>query len=150
QLRCSRARSVDREHRLRDDWQEPECYAGADRAARWCADPDVRVVHHEQGRAPADLGERASGMAQGQRRDGERGRPQEDVEEDRRQALTNVSIRAIRCGTLFDGIAPMPIRDAMVVVAANRITAVGPVDRTPAPPGAEPIDLTNRFVMPGR
>src|SRR5438445_8594874 len=44
QLRCSRARSVDREHRLRDDWQEPECYAGADRAARWCADPEVRVV----------------------------------------------------------------------------------------------------------
>src|SRR4029077_15316741 len=26
---------------------------------------------------------------------------------------------------------------------------VGPVDRTPAPPGAEPLDLTNRFVMPG-
>src|SRR4029077_17876319 len=26
---------------------------------------------------------------------------------------------------------------------------VGPVDRIPAPPGADTLDLTNRFVMPG-
>jgi len=37
-----------------------------------------------------------------------------------------VSIRAIRCGTLFDGVAAAPIRDAMVVVDGNRITAVVP------------------------
>src|SRR5437763_14403421 len=60
-----------------------------------------------------------------------------------------VSIRAIRCGTLFDGVATAPLRDAMVVVEGDRITAVGPADRTPAPSGAEPLDLTNRFVMPG-
>src|SRR5256886_13466567 len=60
-----------------------------------------------------------------------------------------VSIRAIRCGTLFDGVATTPLRDAMVVVDGNRITAVGPADRTPAPPGAATLDLTNRFVMPG-
>src|SRR5438874_10617109 len=60
-----------------------------------------------------------------------------------------VSSRAIRCGTLFDGVATTPLRDAMVVVDGNRITAVGPADRTPAPPGAEALDLTNRFVMPG-
>src|SRR5207302_1021629 len=60
-----------------------------------------------------------------------------------------VSIRAIRCGTLFDGVATTPLRDAMVVVDGDRITAVGPADRTPAPPGAEALDLTNRFVMPG-
>ena len=60
-----------------------------------------------------------------------------------------MSIRAIRCGMLFDGIGPTPIRDAMVVVDGNRIAAVGPVDRTPAPSGAQPLDLTNRFVMPG-
>src|SRR5437763_8819284 len=60
-----------------------------------------------------------------------------------------VSIRAIRCGTLFDGVATAPLRDAMVVVEGDRITAVGPADRTPAPPGAEALDLTNRFVMPG-
>src|SRR5439155_12115430 len=50
---------------------------------------------------------------------------------------------------LFDGIGPTPIRDAMVVVDGNRVAAVGPVARTPAPSGAEPLDLTNRFVMPG-
>src|SRR5947207_13587855 len=60
-----------------------------------------------------------------------------------------VSIRAIRCGTLFDGVATSPLRDAMVVVDGNRITAVGPADGTPAPAGAEALDLTNRFVMPG-
>src|SRR2546429_51679 len=60
-----------------------------------------------------------------------------------------VSIRAIRCGTLFDGVATTPIRDAMVVVDGNRIAAVGPVDRTPAPSGADPLDPTTRFVRPG-
>ena len=37
----------------------------------------------------------------------------------------------------------------MVVVDGGRITAVGPADRTQAPPGSELLDLTNRFVMPG-
>src|SRR5215467_15690303 len=60
-----------------------------------------------------------------------------------------MSIRAIRCGTLFDGVGPAPIRDAVIVVDGNRIAAVGPADRTPAPPGADTLDLTNRFVMPG-
>jgi len=60
-----------------------------------------------------------------------------------------VSIRAIRCGTLFDAVATTPLRDAMVVVDGNRIAAVGPAKSTPAPPGAEAVDLTNRFVMPG-
>ena len=60
-----------------------------------------------------------------------------------------MSIRAIRCGTLFDGIAQAPIHDAVIVVDGNRIVAVGPADRTPAPPGADTLDLANRFVMPG-
>jgi len=60
-----------------------------------------------------------------------------------------VSIRAVRCGTLFDGVAPAPLRDATIVVDGNRIAAVGPADRTPTPPGAETLDLTNHFVMPG-
>src|SRR5262249_61013815 len=54
-----------------------------------------------------------------------------------------------RCGRLFDGVAPTRSRDAVIVVDGNRITAVGPADRTPAPPGADAVDLTNRFVMPG-
>src|SRR5438067_6311682 len=60
-----------------------------------------------------------------------------------------VGIRAIRCGALFCGVATTPLRDAMVVVDGHRITAVGPADGTPAPAGAEALDLTSRFVMPG-
>src|SRR5215813_13859472 len=60
-----------------------------------------------------------------------------------------VSMRAIRCGTLFDGVAQAPLRDATIVIDGNRIAAVGPADRTQAPPGAETLDLTNRFVMAG-
>src|SRR4029077_8715570 len=65
------------------------------------------------------------------------------------QKAWRVSIRAIRCGTLFDGVAQAPIRDAVIVVDGNRIAADGPADRIPAPPGADTLDLTNRFVMPG-
>jgi len=37
----------------------------------------------------------------------------------------------------------------MIVVADGRITAVGRADNTTAPPGAETLDLSDRFVMPG-
>jgi len=56
---------------------------------------------------------------------------------------------AIRCGTLFDGTGAGPVRDAMIVVADGRITTVGRADKTTAPPGAETLDLSDRFVMPG-
>jgi imidazolonepropionase-like amidohydrolase len=60
-----------------------------------------------------------------------------------------MSACAIRCGTLFDGTGAGPVRDAMIVVADGRITAVGRADNTTAPPGAETLDLSDRFVMPG-
>jgi imidazolonepropionase-like amidohydrolase len=60
-----------------------------------------------------------------------------------------MSAYAIRCGTLFDGTGAGPVRDAMIVVADGRITAVGRADNTTAPPGAETLDLSDRFVMPG-
>jgi imidazolonepropionase-like amidohydrolase len=60
-----------------------------------------------------------------------------------------VSGYAIRCGTLFDGTGAAPVRDATIVVADGRITAVGPAGRVTVPPGAEPLDLRERFVMPG-
>src|SRR2546428_5887042 len=43
----------------------------------------------------------------------------------------------------------MRIATVMAAVIGNRIPAVEPAARTPAPPGTEPLDLTNRFVMPG-
>jgi imidazolonepropionase-like amidohydrolase len=56
-----------------------------------------------------------------------------------------VAVRAIRCGTLFDGTGAAPVRNAVVVVDGGRITAVG----TTVPPGVETLDLGDRFVMPG-
>jgi imidazolonepropionase-like amidohydrolase len=60
-----------------------------------------------------------------------------------------VTIRAVRCGTLFDGTGAAPIRDGVVLVDGARITAAGPATTTPIPPGADVIDLHDRFVMPG-
>ena len=56
---------------------------------------------------------------------------------------------AVRCGTLFDSTGADPIRDAVVLVQEGRITAVGPAATTVVPPGAETVDLRDRFVMPG-
>src|SRR5258705_9231791 len=60
-----------------------------------------------------------------------------------------VTVWAIRCGTLFDGTGAAPLRDAGIIVADGRISAVGRADATTAPPGARTLDLSNRFVMPG-
>jgi imidazolonepropionase-like amidohydrolase len=60
-----------------------------------------------------------------------------------------MSTRAIRCGTLFDATGGEPVKDAVVVVSDGRIAAVGPAASTPAPAGAETLDLRDRFVMPG-
>jgi imidazolonepropionase-like amidohydrolase len=60
-----------------------------------------------------------------------------------------VSAYAIRCGTLFDGTGAAPVRDATIVVADGRIAAVGRAGSVTVPPGAEPLDLRERFVMPG-
>lgn len=59
------------------------------------------------------------------------------------------TVRAIRCGTLFDATGAAPLRDAMLLVENGRITAAGPAATTPVPAGAERLDLGDRFVMPG-
>jgi imidazolonepropionase-like amidohydrolase len=60
-----------------------------------------------------------------------------------------MTTRAIRCGTLFDATGAEPLKDAIVIATDGRITAVGPAATTPAPPGAQMLDLRDRFVMPG-
>ena len=60
-----------------------------------------------------------------------------------------MTIRALRCGTLFDATGADPIRDAVVLIDEGRIAAVGPAATTVVPPGAEVIDARTRFVMPG-
>jgi imidazolonepropionase-like amidohydrolase len=51
--------------------------------------------------------------------------------------------------TLFDGTGTPPLRNAVIIVAAGRIEAAGPLDMTPVPRGAEVVDLSGRWVIPG-
>ncbi len=60
-----------------------------------------------------------------------------------------MSVQAIRCGTLFDGTGADPTRHAVLLVDDGRITAAGVAATTAIPPGAEVVDLGDRFVMPG-
>jgi imidazolonepropionase-like amidohydrolase len=60
-----------------------------------------------------------------------------------------MAVRALRCGILFDGTGAAPVRDAVVIVDDGRIIAAGPAASTPAPAGADTVDLRDRFVMPG-
>lgn len=53
------------------------------------------------------------------------------------------------CGTLIDGIADEPIRDALVVVEDGRVTEAGPREEVSAPEDAERIDHSTQVVTPG-
>jgi imidazolonepropionase-like amidohydrolase len=55
----------------------------------------------------------------------------------------------VRAGRLFDGTGADVVSNAVIVVDGERIAAVGRAGDVPVPPGAETIDLGDRFVMPG-
>ena len=50
---------------------------------------------------------------------------------------------------LVDGTGRAPVSDARIVIAGDRITAVGPAGTVSAPDDAEHVDLTGRTVLPG-
>ncbi|HEX4496889.1 MAG TPA: amidohydrolase family protein [Thermoanaerobaculia bacterium] len=56
-------------------------------------------------------------------------------------------IVAVRAGRLIDGLGGAPVRDAVILIQGDRITAVGPGLAIPA--GAEVIDLSKKTVLPG-
>jgi len=56
-------------------------------------------------------------------------------------------ITAIRAGTLIDGTGAPPVRNAVIVIQGDRITAVGSNVQVPA--GASVIDLSGATVLPG-
>ena len=60
-----------------------------------------------------------------------------------------MAVRAIRCGTLFDGTGASPRSDVLVVVTDGRITSVEPAAGRAIAPGSDTLDLRDRFVMPG-
>ncbi|MES3035961.1 MAG: amidohydrolase family protein [Gemmatimonadota bacterium] len=57
--------------------------------------------------------------------------------------------RAFTGATLLDGTGRAPVANATVLVRAGRIVAAGPAARVRIPSGAERVDLSGKFVMPG-
>jgi len=52
-------------------------------------------------------------------------------------------------GTLIDGTGRAPVTDAIVIVEADRIKAVGRRGQLAIPPGAEVINVSGRTILPG-
>src|SRR5215471_21590287 len=57
--------------------------------------------------------------------------------------------KVLKSFTLIDGTGLPPTVSAAMIVDNGRITWVGPSAQLKAPAGAETVDLTGRFVMPG-
>jgi imidazolonepropionase-like amidohydrolase len=51
--------------------------------------------------------------------------------------------------TLIDGTGDAPVHAAAVTVDGGRVSWVGPLDRLKAPAGAQSIDLSGKYVIPG-
>lgn len=58
-------------------------------------------------------------------------------------------MKAIECGTLIDGLADEPVRDAVVLVEGKKVEATGTRETISIPEGAERIDHSNQVVVPG-
>lgn len=56
---------------------------------------------------------------------------------------------AIVGGNVVDVVSGNPIRNAVVVIEGNRISAVGPAGSVSVPAGAERIDAAGRWLIPG-
>ncbi|HEV7715289.1 MAG TPA: amidohydrolase family protein [Steroidobacteraceae bacterium] len=58
-------------------------------------------------------------------------------------------VRAFAGATIIDGNGGAPIRNGVVLIDGKTIKAVGPAARVPIPQGAEKIDVSGKFVLPG-
>jgi imidazolonepropionase-like amidohydrolase len=63
------------------------------------------------------------------------------------QPVRPLKVVAVRAGRLLDGRGGAPLRDAVILVTGDRITAVGA--GLPIPAGAEVVDLSGETVLPG-
>jgi imidazolonepropionase-like amidohydrolase len=59
------------------------------------------------------------------------------------------SLKAITGGTLIDGFGGRPIRNSVILIEGERISAVGQVGTLQIPPGAEIISTEGMTVLPG-
>lgn len=58
-------------------------------------------------------------------------------------------IKVIQGATLFDGTDRAPLKDAVILIDGSRIKEVGPKGKVRVPLGAEIIDASGKFVIPG-
>ena len=58
-------------------------------------------------------------------------------------------ITVIRGGTVIDSTGQAPIEDAVIVIEGERIREIGTADRVTVPEGAEVIDATGKWIIPG-
>src|SRR5271154_1189121 len=56
---------------------------------------------------------------------------------------------AIRAGRLFESKSGVMLKDQVVLIKGDRITAVGPADRVSIPQGMQVVDLSRATVLPG-
>jgi imidazolonepropionase-like amidohydrolase len=56
---------------------------------------------------------------------------------------------AVRAGQLIDGNGGSPLRDAVILIEADRITKVGSSQEVEIPPGTEVFEASDKTVMPG-
>lgn len=57
--------------------------------------------------------------------------------------------RAFVGATVFDGTGADPVPDAVLLIRAGRVVEIGPRATTDIPAGAEVVDITGRYIIPG-
>jgi imidazolonepropionase-like amidohydrolase len=63
--------------------------------------------------------------------------------------IASAAVTVFEGARLVDGTGRAAVEDSRLVVDGDRITAVGPVDKTQLPAGARVVDLHGRTIMPG-
>jgi imidazolonepropionase-like amidohydrolase len=63
--------------------------------------------------------------------------------------LSATATLALVHGELIDGTGAAPVADATVVIATDKIVAVGPAASTPVPSGVQTVDLHGAAILPG-
>ncbi len=64
-------------------------------------------------------------------------------------AAQEAQLKALVGGTLIDGFGGLPLRNSVILIAGERIQAVGQVGTLAVPPGAEVISTEGMSVLPG-
>lgn len=64
-------------------------------------------------------------------------------------SLLHGEIKVLRNFTLIDGSGRPPLSGAAMIIDSGRIVWVGPMAQLRVPSGAQPVDLTGKYVMPG-